>query len=155
MATKRSKTKQPAKPKSQAAAAPDLAAIRARIDGIDQHIQSLIQERAEFARQVGVAKGPLKAAVMAGLGISFVSAHTVQIELAAGPTHAAVRQAAIVTSEESRGIDFTFGDGSLVLAGKAAVQGRPTAYVCRGPRCTAPITDPSELAERLGRPEPL
>ena len=63
MATKRSKTKQPAKPKSQAAAAPDLAAIRARIDGIDQHIQSLIQERAEFARQVGVAKGPLKAAV--------------------------------------------------------------------------------------------
>ncbi|HRI18808.1 MAG TPA: thioredoxin, partial [Burkholderiaceae bacterium] len=42
-----------------------------------------------------------------------------------------------------------------LLAGKAAVQGRPTAYVCRGPRCTAPITDPSELAERLGRPEPL
>jgi DNA polymerase-3 subunit beta len=47
-----------------------------------------------------------------------------QIELAAGPTHAAVRQAAIVTSEESRGIDFTFGDGSLVLAGKAAEVGQ-------------------------------
>jgi DNA polymerase-3 subunit beta len=46
------------------------------------------------------------------------------IELAAGPTHAAVRQAAIVTSEESRGIDFTFGDGSLVLAGKAAEVGQ-------------------------------
>ena len=47
-----------------------------------------------------------------------------QIELSAGPTHAAVRQAAIVTSEESRGIDFTFGDGSLVLSGKAADVGQ-------------------------------
>jgi DNA polymerase III subunit beta len=47
-----------------------------------------------------------------------------QIELAAGPTHAAVRQAAIVTSEESRGIDFTFGGGSLVLSGKAAEVGQ-------------------------------
>ncbi|HYO24099.1 MAG TPA: DNA polymerase III subunit beta [Lacipirellulaceae bacterium] len=47
-----------------------------------------------------------------------------QIELAAGPTHAAVRQAAIVTSEESRGIDFTFGSGTLVLAGKAADVGQ-------------------------------
>jgi DNA polymerase-3 subunit beta len=47
-----------------------------------------------------------------------------QIELAAGPTHAAVRQAAIVTSEESRGIDFTFGDGMLVLAGRAAEVGQ-------------------------------
>jgi DNA polymerase-3 subunit beta len=47
-----------------------------------------------------------------------------QIELAAGQTHAAVRQAAIVTSEESRGIDFAFGDGVLVLAGKAAEVGQ-------------------------------
>jgi DNA polymerase-3 subunit beta len=47
-----------------------------------------------------------------------------QIELAVGPTHAAVRQAAIVTSEESRGIDFTFGEGLLVLSGKAAEVGQ-------------------------------
>jgi DNA polymerase-3 subunit beta len=47
-----------------------------------------------------------------------------QIELAAGPTHAAVRQAAIVTSEESRGVDFTFGDGTLVLSGQAAEVGQ-------------------------------
>jgi DNA polymerase-3 subunit beta len=52
-----------------------------------------------------------------------------QIELAAGPTHAAVRQAAIVTSEESRGIDFTFGDGSVVLAGKAAEVGQSRVEV--------------------------
>lgn len=46
-----------------------------------------------------------------------------KIELAVGPTHAAVRQAAIVTSEESRGIDFTFGNGMLVLSGRAAEVG--------------------------------
>jgi DNA polymerase-3 subunit beta len=46
------------------------------------------------------------------------------IELAAGPTHSAVRQAQIVTSEESRGVDFTFGDGTLVLSGKAAEVGQ-------------------------------
>jgi DNA polymerase III subunit beta len=51
--------------------------------------------------------------------------HTgVNLELAVGATHAAVRQAAIVTSEESRGVDFTFGDGMLVLAGKAAEVGQ-------------------------------
>jgi chorismate mutase/prephenate dehydratase len=42
---------------------PDLAAVRAQIDGIDREIQALIAERAEFARQVGKAKGKLAAAV--------------------------------------------------------------------------------------------
>ena len=44
-------------------AAPVLSEVRARIDGIDQQIQALIAERAQWARQVGQAKGPLKAAV--------------------------------------------------------------------------------------------
>jgi chorismate mutase/prephenate dehydratase len=48
---------------ARAAARPDLAAVRARIDAIDRQIQELIQERARFAQQVGRAKGPLKAAV--------------------------------------------------------------------------------------------
>ncbi|MCH2113407.1 MAG: DNA polymerase III subunit beta [Pirellulales bacterium] len=48
----------------------------------------------------------------------------VSLDLAVGGTHAAVRQAAIVTSEESRGVDFTFGDGMLVLSGKAAEVGQ-------------------------------
>lgn len=56
-----------------------------------------------------------------------------KIVLSAGPVHSAVRQAAIVTSEESRGVDFTFGDGKLVLAGRAANIGQsrielPIAY---------------------------
>ena len=56
-----------------------------------------------------------------------------KIDLTVGPVYSAVRQAAIVTSEESRGIDFTFGDGSLVLAGQTAEVGQsrielPIAY---------------------------
>ena len=42
---------------------PDLANIRQRIDEIDERIQSLINERAQFAQQVGVSKGDLTAAV--------------------------------------------------------------------------------------------
>ena len=44
-------------------AKPDLDAVRAQIDGIDRQIQTLIAERAQFARQVGKAKGKLAAAV--------------------------------------------------------------------------------------------
>jgi len=42
---------------------PDLVQVRQRIDGIDRAIQDLIAERARFAHQVGLAKGPLAAAV--------------------------------------------------------------------------------------------
>ena len=46
-----------------------------------------------------------------------------QIELTVGPFFSAVRQAAIVTSDDSRGVDFTFGEGMLVLSGSAAEVG--------------------------------
>jgi chorismate mutase/prephenate dehydratase len=42
---------------------PDLAEVRAQIDGIDRRIQELIAERANWAHQVGKAKGKLAAAV--------------------------------------------------------------------------------------------
>jgi DNA polymerase-3 subunit beta len=42
------------------------------------------------------------------------------IEMAVGPFHSALRQAAIVVSADSRGIDFTFGNGSLVMCGLTA-----------------------------------
>ncbi|KGK56695.1 prephenate dehydratase [Xanthomonas cannabis pv. phaseoli] len=45
------------------AAAPVLADVRAKIDEIDRNIQALIAERANFAHQVGKAKGKLAAAV--------------------------------------------------------------------------------------------
>ena len=41
----------------------DLAEIRRRINEVDEQIQALINERARYAQQVGVAKGELAAAV--------------------------------------------------------------------------------------------
>lgn len=48
----------------------------------------------------------------------------VKLDLAVGATLTAVRQAQIATSDESRGVDFTFGEGMLVLSGKAAEVGQ-------------------------------
>jgi DNA polymerase-3 subunit beta len=39
-----------------------------------------------------------------------------QIDLAVGPMYSALRQAAIVANEDSRGVDFTFGNGTLVMS---------------------------------------
>ena len=57
----------------------------------------------------------------------------VRVELTVGPFYAAIRQAAIVTSEERRGVDFTFGGGKVVLAAHGAEYGEshvelPIAY---------------------------
>lgn len=49
---------------------------------------------------------------------------SVQIEIAVGPLYSVVRQAAIVASEESRGIDLTFGGGTLVMSGATAEIGQ-------------------------------
>lgn len=44
----------------------------------------------------------------------------VNINMNVGPVFSALRQAAIVTSEESRGIDLTFGSGTLVMTNTTA-----------------------------------
>ena len=46
-----------------------------------------------------------------------------RVQLVAGPLLAAVRQAAIVTSEQSKGVDFSFEPGQLVLFGRSAESG--------------------------------
>lgn len=74
-----------------------------------------------------------------------------KIELTVGPLHSAVRQAAIITSDESRGIDFTFQAGSLVLSGRAAEVGQsrvelPIAY--DGP-ATSITLDPRYVSDFL------
>lgn len=56
-----------------------------------------------------------------------------KIELCAGPFYAAVRQAAIVTDKDRRGVIFSFGDGKLALATHGAELGEahielPIAY---------------------------
>jgi len=47
----------------------------------------------------------------------------VRVQMVAGPLLAAVRQAAIVTSEQSKGVDFSFEAGQLVLSGRSAESG--------------------------------
>ncbi|NBX28865.1 DNA polymerase III subunit beta [bacterium] len=47
----------------------------------------------------------------------------IRVPLVAGPFLAAVRQAAIVTSEQSKGVDFAFEPGQLVLSGRSAESG--------------------------------
>ena len=46
------------------------------------------------------------------------------IEMVVGPFYSAVRQAQIVTNEESRGVDFIFSNGSLKLSSRAADVGQ-------------------------------
>jgi DNA polymerase III subunit beta len=56
-----------------------------------------------------------------------------RIDMTVGPLLSALRQASIVLSAESRGIDFTFADGTLTLAAATAESGQsrvemPVAY---------------------------
>jgi DNA polymerase-3 subunit beta len=46
------------------------------------------------------------------------------IDMVVSPFYAAIRQAQIVTSEESRGVDFTFANGTLRLSSQAADVGQ-------------------------------
>ena len=50
----------------------------------------------------------------------FPSGVEIKIPMEVGPLLSAVEQASIVTSEESRGVDFRFGDGLLKLVSQAA-----------------------------------
>jgi DNA polymerase-3 subunit beta len=50
----------------------------------------------------------------------FPASVEIKIPLTAGPLRLAVEQASIVTSDESRGVDFQFGAGALTLASQAA-----------------------------------
>jgi DNA polymerase-3 subunit beta len=56
----------------------------------------------------------------------FPTAPATRIPLEVGPLRLAVEQATIATSDESRGVDFTFGNGSLVLSSQAADVGSST-----------------------------
>jgi DNA polymerase-3 subunit beta len=63
----------------------------------------------------------------------FPSSVEVRIPMEVGPLRLVVEQASIVTSEESRGVDFRFSDGLLRLSSQAADVGRshvelPIAY---------------------------
>ncbi len=76
---------------------------------------------------------------------------TATIDMVVAPFYTAVRQAMIVTNEESRGVDFSFGKGTLKLNSKAADIGQstiemPIAY--DGPEMTITF-DPRYVADFL------
>ncbi len=50
--------------------------------------------------------------------------NSVQIDMTVGPFFNVIRQASIVADQETRGLDFEFGGGSLVLAAKTADLGQ-------------------------------
>jgi len=80
----------------------------------------------------------------------------VSLELVAGPFFSAVRQAQIVTNEESRGVDFTFSGGLLTLDSQAADVGEskvelPISY--EADKLTI-MFDPRYIAEFLRVLEP-
>lgn len=57
----------------------------------------------------------------------------IKLDLPIGPLNAAVRQAAILTNEESRGVDFAFGEGTITLSSLSPELGQsrielPIAY---------------------------
>ncbi len=78
------------------------------------------------------------------------------VELSVGPFLSAVRQSAIVTSEHHRGVDFTFGNGKVVLLAEGAEYGEarvemPVAYDGHEVQITL---DPRYLIEFLRVLEP-
>jgi DNA polymerase-3 subunit beta len=65
-----------------------------------------------------------------------------KIELPVGPFHSCLRQAAVVCTNDSRGIEFTFADGTLTLLASTADQGQshvemPISYA--GPSLTVTL----------------
>ena len=77
--------------------------------------------------------------------------NTQRIDVTVGPFFSAVRQAQIVTSEERRGVDFTFGHGKTVLSAQGAEYGEshvelPIAY--EGPEVVITL-DPRYLGDFL------
>jgi uncharacterized protein YyaL (SSP411 family) len=71
------------------------------------------------------------------------------------PAFDALRRAAYGVSLPARIITCLSPGGSLPADhpafGKGLVDGKPAAYVCRGPVCSLPVTDPETLLESLAR----
>ena len=71
------------------------------------------------------------------------------------PAFEALRRAVYDVSLPNRVVYHLSPEGSLPsnhpASGKGPVNGKPAAYVCKGPVCSLPVTDPESLLESLGR----
>jgi hypothetical protein len=95
---------------------------------------------------------------------TLINAHSllsaaVQVVLIGGredPGVTAMLQAVYDVSLPNRIIQIVNTAGEFPIGhpafGKSAVDGHPTAYVCRGPVCSLPITEPAALRENLLHP---
>ncbi len=89
-------------------------------------------------------------------------ARGLQVVIAAPPARRAdaeaLRRVALESGEPALVISLQTGDAALPnshpAAGKHPVDGKATAYVCRGPVCSPPVTTPQALGEAL-RPDHL
>jgi uncharacterized protein YyaL (SSP411 family) len=69
-------------------------------------------------------------------------------------SHAALSQAMFRLSlpgAVQQVVDANQALASPTLAGKTAIDGKPTAYACIGPQCAPPLTDPAALLDLLRR----
>jgi hypothetical protein len=80
----------------------------------------------------------------------------VVIGAAADPGVSAMRRTVYDVSLPNRIVQLVSATNEFPIGhpafGKAALDGKPTAYVCRGPVCSLPITDPAALRENLLHP---
>jgi uncharacterized protein YyaL (SSP411 family) len=70
----------------------------------------------------------------------------------ARPLRAALRDVSlpnVVVQEIGEGADGDVLPASSPAHGKTAIDGKPTAYVCLGPQCSLPVTDPAKLVETI------
>ena len=54
---------------------------------------------------------------------------------------------AVVQEVRDRGV--AYAAESSPAHGKTAIDGKPTAYVCIGPQCSLPVTEPAALVEAV------
>jgi uncharacterized protein YyaL (SSP411 family) len=71
---------------------------------------------------------------------------TATVELEAPAVHERWRPFQVLAAAAPDGIDSSVVPS---LAGRVAIDGKPTAYVCRGFVCDLPVTDPDALRDRL------
>jgi len=92
------------------------------------------------------------------VALEFAHADVVEVALVGGASDPAARALRDVVDRGYRPFlvvaTSSSPDGSAVplLTDRVAVDGRPTAYVCRRFACRRPVTDPEALVEQLAAP---
>ena len=100
------------------------------------------------------ARNPtVHAALLSGTLLLDQPVQIVVIGAPADPACEALRRVAL-TAPLPAAVTLTLAPGEALpeghpAAGKAQIDGRPTAYVCLGQTCRLPVTDPDELAAAL------